>query len=153
MLGTQGTPQKKPKPVAAAKKSKPHKAAKAKPCTGAKVVATTGAGHAPPADVKLVNACPLKMANLTFAKKVRLAKLLKRPASATRPKFKRGGAPVAYGGGRVHWSAPHSKFRVYRRSVDKVEECISSVKGDTRDQALKFKCALAIIEEDPRPVK
>ena len=56
----------------------------------------------------------------------------------------------AYHGGRCYYSAKKSAYRVYKRSVDRVETTVA-VK-DAADKIVKFQVACAIIEQDPRPV-
>ena len=43
-------------------------------------------------------------------------------------------------------------FRVYKRSVDKIEDQVTCVRDDAPDMKRKFQVACAIIENDPRPI-
>ena len=118
----------------------------------AKVVAATKKKpeEGTPDDRKVVNDSMLKFPHqVPFAKRLRLSMLLKRPAACKRSKYEPSGKPAAHHGGRIHWAAKHHKYRVYKRSAEKVEECITVVDKDEHDRRLKCTCALSMIEDDP----
>ena len=89
--------------------------------------------------------------SIKFAKKLLYATLLKRPAAAPRPPYKKNMKPVHHSGGRIHWNLRDNCFRVYKRGSDKVEESVRVV--DEPDKKLKYAVSCAMIEADPRPIQ
>ena len=104
-----------------------------------------------PADTALLKTTPLKFNDhLPLVKRLKFARLFKRPAASNRPlKFIK--KPVSYNGGRIRWSDQKSAFRVYSRSSDKIEVTVHAVNTKV-DKANKFQVSCAVIESDRRPI-
>ena len=80
-----------------------------------------------------------------------------RPASragdAAGPPAPSFAAPVHYAGGRIYYNASKRVWRVYRRYYDKVEKPVSVDDADPEDVRKKWKKALNLIKQDPRPLE
>ena len=105
-----------------------------------------------PEDKSILENTPLKFPKgVKPDKRLRLARLLKRPAAAKRPRCTL--KPVGHAGGRVFYAKRDHQFRAYKRSSDKIEESVAIAVGDVEDQKNKFLVSCAMIEADPRPVE
>ena len=68
-------------------------------------------------EIALVEKSRLKFGKgIKFAKRLCYAMLLKRPADAPRPAFKKDMKPVHHHGGRIHWNTSQNNYRVCKRA-------------------------------------
>jgi hypothetical protein len=86
------------------------------------------------------------------AKALEHARLLKRPAACARPAFSK--TPTSHCGGKIYFANAKKALRVYLRTpVDKIEKYVGIDVDSKADRDNSWKLALAMIENDPRPMK
>ena len=61
-------------------------------------------------------------------------------------------APTAYRGGKIYYHGTKNSFRVYVRRGDRIEKFVSEIDWtDKQGMKRKWREALALIDNDPRP--